>query len=34
MKNEDIVQIIYASRALFPLSNDPYLVEPEVAHIL
>jgi hypothetical protein len=34
MKNEDIVQIIYASRALFPLSNDPYLVEPEIAHIL
>jgi hypothetical protein len=31
---QNLRQIVYISRALFPASADPYLVEPEVADIL
>jgi hypothetical protein len=31
---QSLIQITYASRACFPLSTNPYLVEPEVADIL
>ena len=30
----NLVQLVYVSRALFPASNNPSAVEPEVAQIL
>lgn len=31
---QNLIQTTYASRALFPISSNPYIVEPEVADIL